>query len=113
MPLYWSKNPPMYELNPQPVQDFALVDPDDEAVRRTFPELVPQQNIRKRKRKLSVAVMIRQARKSGERGPVRVELVNADGSRAVVTSSQEPAADLLSDDAEKLWHERIAKHATH
>lgn len=64
------------------------------------------------RRKPSITEMIRQARKAGERGAVRVELVNADGSRAVVTSSNQPAADLMADDdAEKLWLERIGRDA--
>lgn len=54
------------------------------------------------------ATLIKQARKAGERGPVRVAL--PDGT--VITSASEDTVDQMTDDAaERLWHERIAKHA--
>jgi hypothetical protein len=60
----------------------------------------------------SISTLIRQARKAGERGAVRVELIGANGSRTIVTSSSEPTAiELSDDDAEKLWHERIDRAA--
>jgi hypothetical protein len=67
---------------------------------------------RSRKRKPSIATMIRHARKAGERGEVRVELVNIDGTRTIVTSSRDAAINAMSEeDAEKLWHERIGNAA--
>jgi hypothetical protein len=69
---------------------------------------------RSRKRKPSIATLIRHARHAGERGEVRVELVNADGSRTIVTSSRDQAPEMMSEaDAEQLWIERIGKHAAH
>jgi hypothetical protein len=66
---------------------------------------VPQ---RQRQRKPSIAALIRQARKAGERGPVRVTL--PDGNS--ITSEREAALEQISEaDAERLWLERAAKHA--
>jgi hypothetical protein len=68
----------------------------------------------RRKRKPNITTLIKRARKAGERGPVRVELVNDDGSRIIVTSSSEAAPDEMTEsEAEKLWHERIGKDAPH
>ena len=68
----------------------------------------------RRKRKPNITTLIKRARKAGERGPVRVELVNDDGSRTIVTSSSEATPEAMSEaDAEKLWHERISKNAAH
>jgi hypothetical protein len=65
-----------------------------------------------RPRKASITVLIRRARAAGERGIVRVELVNADGTRTIVTSSREAAIDAMTEaDAEKLWIERLGRHA--
>jgi hypothetical protein len=67
---------------------------------------------RLRKRKPSVTTLIKRARKAGERGEVRVELVNSDGTRTVVTSSREAVIDAMTEaNAEKLWTERIGRHA--
>jgi hypothetical protein len=65
--------------------------------------------VKVRKRKPNVATLIAQARKAGDRGPVRVEL--PDGT----TSSDQPqsAEQISDDDAERLWQERIAKNASH
>jgi hypothetical protein len=66
----------------------------------------------KRRRRPSFATLIRQVRKAGERGQVRIEQVNADGSRTIVTSTSEGAIERMTEaDAERMWHERIAKHA--
>src|SRR5258705_1453241 len=59
----------------------------------------------RRRRRSSVTALIKQARKAGERGPVRVEL--PDGT--AITSNSEPVAGQSDDDAERLWLERIAK----
>jgi hypothetical protein len=65
-------------------------------------------------RRFSLARAIRQARKAGEHGPVRVEQVNADGSRTIVTSASVGTIEQMTDDdAERMWHDRIAKHAAH
>jgi hypothetical protein len=81
--------------------------------RRTLlPELPDRPVRRTRTRKPNSATFIRQARKAGERGPVRIEHVNADGSRTIVTSTSEGAIERITEaDAERMWHERIAKHA--
>ena len=63
----------------------------------------------RRRRRSSVTALIKHARKAGERGPVRVEL--PDGT--AITSNSEPVAGQSDDDAERLWLERIAKHAAH
>ena len=66
---------------------------------------VPQ---RQRQRKPSIAALIRQARKAGERGPVSVTL--PDG--VTITSASEAAIEQMTEaDAERLWLERAAKHA--
>jgi hypothetical protein len=71
-----------------------------------WPHLLPRQ------RRVSVTRLIKQARKAGERGAVRVEIFNHDGTRTVVTSSREAQIDAMTEaDAEKLWTERIGKHA--
>jgi hypothetical protein len=71
-----------------------------------WPHLLPRQ------RKTSVTALIRQARRAGERGEVRVEILNHDGSRTIVTSSRDAASETLTEaDAEQLWIERIGKHA--
>jgi hypothetical protein len=68
----------------------------------------------RRVRKPSITAIIKQARNAGERGPVRIERVNPDGSRTIITSSSEPTADLTAEDnAEKLWQERIARNGSH
>jgi len=46
----------------------------------------------KRKRKPNITQHIMQARKAGERGPVRVEFTDANGNPIVVTSSSQPEA---------------------
>jgi hypothetical protein len=53
---------------------------------------------RQRSRGLSLARAIRQAREAGDRGPVRIEHVNADGSRTIVTSASEPTIAQTTDD---------------
>jgi hypothetical protein len=74
----------------------------------------PERHAPSRKRKPNITTLIKRARKAGERGPVRVELVNVDGTRTIITSSSEPAPDAMTEDeAEKLWHERISKNAAH
>jgi hypothetical protein len=68
----------------------------------------------RRKRNPNITTLIKRARKAGERGPVRVELVNDDGTRAIVTSSREAAPETMTEaEAEKLWHDRITKNAAH
>jgi hypothetical protein len=68
----------------------------------------------RRKRKPNITTLIKRARDAGERGPVRVELVNDDGTRTIVTSLREAAPETITEaDAEKLWHERISKNAAH
>ena len=68
----------------------------------------------KRKRKPSITTLIRQARKAGERGSVRVEQIHPDGSRTIIISSSEPSVEAMTqDDAENLWQQRIAKYAAH
>ena len=63
---------------------------------------------RTRQRKPSIAALIRQARKAGERGPVSVTL--PDG--VTITSASEAAIEQMTEaDAERLWLERAAKHA--
>jgi hypothetical protein len=67
---------------------------------------------RLRKRKPNITTFIKRARKAGERGEVRVELVNSDGTRTIITSSREALIDAMTEnDAEKLWHERIGNAA--
>jgi hypothetical protein len=71
-----------------------------------WPHLLP------RRRKVSVTRLIKQARKAGERGEVRVEILNHDGTRTVVTSSRDQALETITEaDAEKLWTERIGNAA--
>jgi hypothetical protein len=68
----------------------------------------------RRKRRPNITTLIKRARRAGERGPVRVELVNDDGTRTIITSSSEALPDAMTEDAaEKLWHERIHKNAAH
>jgi hypothetical protein len=65
---------------------------------------------RTRPRKPSIGGLIRQTRKAGERGPVRVTF--SDGT--TITSERDAAIEQLSEaDAERMWRERIAKHAAH
>jgi hypothetical protein len=74
------------------------------------PEIAPA----RRKRKPNITTLIKRARKAGERGPVRVELVNDDGTRTIVTSSREAAPETMTEaEAEKRWHDRITKNAAH
>jgi hypothetical protein len=64
----------------------------------------------KRKRKPSIATLIRQARKAGERGPISVAL--PDGT--TITSVSDGTVEQMSDAAaERLWRERITKNAAH
>ncbi|MCA1503819.1 hypothetical protein [Bradyrhizobium sp. NBAIM02] len=82
-------------------------DAEDEAAR-------PTQARRKRHRKANITALIKRVRKAGERGPVRIEMIGGDGGRTIITSSSDPAPDAMSEDeAEKMWHERIGKDATH
>ena len=56
----------------------------------------------------SVTRYIKQARKAGDRGPVRIEL--PDGT--TITSSNETAPGRTAeDDAERMWMQRVTKHA--
>jgi hypothetical protein len=67
---------------------------------------------KRRNRGKSISTLIGQARRAGERGPVRIEQVKADGSRTIITSSSEAAVEEMTvRDAERLWQERIGKHA--
>jgi hypothetical protein len=66
----------------------------------------------KRKRPPNPARYIRQARNAGERGPVRVEVIDEEGRKVIVTSSNEPGAIVDEVDiAERAWFERIAANA--
>jgi hypothetical protein len=65
----------------------------------------------RRKRKPDAARYIKQARKAGEQGPVRVEMIDNDGRKIVITSSNQPDATVQADNAEQAWFERIAKNA--
>jgi hypothetical protein len=68
----------------------------------------PQATPSKRRRNPNITALIKRARKAGERGPVRVELVALDGMRTIVTSSSEPAPEVMTtDEAEGLWQRRI------
>jgi hypothetical protein len=107
-------------VKPPRAQDFAyLHDPD--LLHRLTPVVVgeedddaPEPVKAKRKRAPNPARYIRQARKAGERGPVRVEVIDEEGRRVIVTSSNEPDATLdHADEAERAWLERIAANATH
>ena len=78
--------------------------------RRTDAPPTPSQ----RKRKPNITTLNKRARKAGERGPVRVELVNVDGTSTIITFGGEHAPEAMTEDeAEKLWHERISKNAAH
>ena len=62
----------------------------------------------KRKRRPSITTLIRQARKAGERGPISVAL--PDGT--TITSANDGTVEQMTDAAaERLWQERMAKHA--
>ncbi|WP_316203359.1 hypothetical protein [Bradyrhizobium sp. SZCCHNS3051] len=63
---------------------------------------------RRRRRQLNAATIVKRLRKAGERGPVRVELPNG----IVITSAMAVDPEVTADDAaEKLWLDRVAKHA--
>jgi len=63
---------------------------------------------KRKRRRPNVTTLIRQARKAGERGPVSVTL--PDGT--TVTSASDGIVEQMTDAAaERLWQERIAKHA--
>jgi hypothetical protein len=68
-----------------------------------------------RKRTPSATRYIKQARRAGERGPVSVEMIDDDGRKVVVTSSEQPEATPTDQaaDAERAWLERIARNAAH
>jgi hypothetical protein len=58
-------------------------------------ELKPPRN--RKPRKPNVTTLIKRARKAGERGEVRVEMVNSDGTRTIVTSSRDQAPEMMTD----------------
>jgi len=63
---------------------------------------------KRRRRRTSLAQTIRQARKAGDHGPVRVEL--PDGTIVTSTVSHD-TVEITEADAEQMWRDRIAKHA--
>jgi hypothetical protein len=66
---------------------------------------------RKRRRKPSFAPAIRQARKAGETGTVRVSITDPNGYTTTVASEPDRPQQMVTDDAERLWLERIGKNA--
>jgi hypothetical protein len=79
---------------------------DIPSIEHDWPHLAP------RPRKVNVTRLIRQARKAGECGEVRVEILNHDGTRTIITSSRDSAPEMTTEaDAEKLWHARIGNAA--
>ena len=89
---------------------FQAAHPELADVDEPAPEIKRARKPRQRQRLPNVATIINRLRTSGERGTVRVELPNG----IVVTSSVPSDTDAMPDDgdaAEKLWLERVAKHA--
>jgi hypothetical protein len=61
---------------------------------------------RTRQRAPNVACYIKQARKAGDKGPVRVEITDAKGRTVTVTSEQNQAQHV--DAARSIWDKKLA-----
>jgi hypothetical protein len=66
----------------------------------------------KRRRKPSIAAAIRQVRKAGERGPVRVSVTDPTGYTVAVSSGGDQDEKASGDAAVNPWDE-VSKHAKH